>query len=205
MIIGVVGKAGSGKDTVADFLVEQFGFAKVSLADPLKRFCREVFDFSEEQLWGASEHRNSSDPRYPRADGSFLTPRFALQSLGTEWGRTCYDNVWADHCARTCRALLAGNCKYTQRHGLVAAPNSEPFPGVVVADVRFHNEVNALKGIGGRVWKVCRPVSGLPGAEGRHLSEMEMDGIDADVLVHNDGSLNVLFQRVRSILWEYRS
>jgi len=48
MIIGVAGNAGSGKDTVADHLVKHHGFVKVALADPLKRICREVFDFSEE-------------------------------------------------------------------------------------------------------------------------------------------------------------
>lgn len=68
MIIGITGQppAGSGKDTVADFLVEEYGFAKVAMADPMKRICKEVFDFSDEQLWGPSENRNKGDLRYFR-------------------------------------------------------------------------------------------------------------------------------------------
>ena len=63
-IIGVSGQAGSGKDTVADYLVQSHGFTKVALADPLKRFGHKVFAFTEEQLWGPSGARNAVDERY---------------------------------------------------------------------------------------------------------------------------------------------
>lgn len=76
MILGITGiledatgrqrVAGSGKDTVADLLCTHFGFAKISLADPMKRICRDIFDFSHEQMWGPSETRNAPDTRYPR-------------------------------------------------------------------------------------------------------------------------------------------
>lgn len=63
-IIGVSGQAGSGKDTVANYLAEQYNFAKVALADPIKRFGYHVFLFNSVQLWGASELRNAIDARY---------------------------------------------------------------------------------------------------------------------------------------------
>lgn len=56
-VLGLLGPAGSGKDLVGDFFVKK-GFAKVAYADPMKRFVRDAFGFSEEQLWGASEERN---------------------------------------------------------------------------------------------------------------------------------------------------
>jgi hypothetical protein len=88
------------------------GFVKVALADPLKRICFDVFNFTEAQLWGPSEERNKPDKRYLRmAKGAlgvterivknsefvlercanpeediFLTPRYALQTLGTRVG-----------------------------------------------------------------------------------------------------------------------
>ena len=65
-IIGVAGLAGSGKNAVADILVEKHGFTVVSFADPLKRYAMEVYDFSYEQLWGPSEMRNAPDKRYQR-------------------------------------------------------------------------------------------------------------------------------------------
>lgn len=62
-IVGINGNLGSGKDTVADCFVEN-GYVKISLADPMKRFVRSVFGFSEDQLWGPSDSRNAEDPRY---------------------------------------------------------------------------------------------------------------------------------------------
>jgi len=62
-IVGIIGKAGSGKDTVADMLHE-LRYDKIAFADPLKRFCMDVFEFTEEQLWGPSEKRSEPDERY---------------------------------------------------------------------------------------------------------------------------------------------
>jgi hypothetical protein len=58
------GEAGSGKDTVADILAKSYGSVSVAMADPMKRLCEYVFDFSENQLWGPSERRNAPDFRY---------------------------------------------------------------------------------------------------------------------------------------------
>jgi len=63
-IIGISGLAGSGKDTVADFLLNHEGFVKMSLADPIKRFAMDVWEFSEEQLFGSSRFRSFPDKRY---------------------------------------------------------------------------------------------------------------------------------------------
>jgi hypothetical protein len=128
-IVGIAGKAGSGKDTVADILVKGHGFTKVALADPLKRICREVFKFTDEQLWGPSRSRNAGDVRYPREHSCrqgfhcdccgvdldlendlpcYLTPRFALQQLGSEWGRHCFADTWVDIAVGAARFLLSG-------------------------------------------------------------------------------------------------
>lgn len=61
-IILLCGAAGSGKDTVGAYLASNFGAALVSQADPMKRFAKEVFGFSEDQLWGPSEFRNAPEP-----------------------------------------------------------------------------------------------------------------------------------------------
>ena len=54
-LLGICGKAGSGKDTAAAYLIEKHGFVKLAFADPLKRFAKGVFGFTSEQLWGPSE------------------------------------------------------------------------------------------------------------------------------------------------------
>lgn len=242
MIIGLCGQAGAGKDTVADFLVKNHSFAKVALADPLKRICREVFDFSDEQLWGPSEERNKPDERYPRqvpchwsrAEGSepftcqycgertedavemmeracparsHLTPRYALQQLGTEWGRNCYDNVWVDYALRVAKRLLTdddawylaqiGQSFYRLRGRFDPGPNPRPaIQGVVISDVRFINEVEAIRAAGGHVWKIERPGAGLVGTAAQHASEQEQNSIDprkfASVLNNANGPLEEL-------------
>lgn len=66
MIIGISGLAGSGKNQAATYFREEYGFIEVALADPLKRIARDVYAFTDEQLWGSSEFRNLPDTRYPR-------------------------------------------------------------------------------------------------------------------------------------------
>ena len=52
MIIGISGKKRSGKDTVADFLIQEYGFIKYGFADPIKQIAKIIFGFNEEQLYG---------------------------------------------------------------------------------------------------------------------------------------------------------
>lgn len=63
-IIGVSGQANSGKDTIAEHLINEHGFVRVALADPIKRFGHHVFGFSTKQLWGPSAARNQVDEHY---------------------------------------------------------------------------------------------------------------------------------------------
>jgi hypothetical protein len=187
MIIGLCGHAGCGKDTFADHLVAKHHWAKLALADPLKRICREVFAFSDTQLWGPSEERNRPDPRYlsfllPGPGGDlpvYLSPRVALQTLGTEWGRCCYPNVWVDYALRTAAAVEQGHLYHP--HAGLGPPNAKRAAGVVIPDVRFDNEVQAIRRAGGRVVRLRRPgCEGHVGVPG-HRSEVEQDGLlDAD-------------------------
>lgn len=229
-IIGLLGKAGSGKDTAADVLVAAHGFVKVSMADPLKRICKDVFAFTDEQLWGPSEERNKPDERYQRPyrvrtdvdehetryEG--LTPRYALQKLGTEWGRDCYSNIWVDYALRTARRLLEQKdaqekddyVTYDAKSGvreLHKLPRDARLPefqtrqydgdvpkGIVIPDVRFQNEVDAIRAAGGVIWKLVRSSAGLEGAAGEHASEKEMDLISATLfsrVLHNSSSLDM--------------
>lgn len=61
-IIILAGKARSGKDTVGKYIADNYSAACVAQADPMKRFARDVFGFSEDALWGPSEARDPVDP-----------------------------------------------------------------------------------------------------------------------------------------------
>jgi hypothetical protein len=66
MLIGLLGQRGTGKSTIARHLVEQYGFVEIGLLDVVKRFIRDVFGFSDKQLWGSSEEQSTPDTRYPK-------------------------------------------------------------------------------------------------------------------------------------------
>lgn len=233
MIVGFAGLAGSGKDTSSDILVRKHNFVKVALADPLKRICKEVFDFTDDQLWGPSASRNAPDARYVRMkrgalgttyqghdlpctpsppEDSYLTPRFALQRLGTEWGRDCYGNLWIDYALRVAKALLSDpdyDYLYTAKEGLHdRQPRSpgcshtpshvtvkRPYSGVAISDVRFKNEIDAIHAAGGMIIRMTRG-EGLAGVAGEHRSETEQQGLDDelfDITIDNrDWSLEQL-------------
>lgn len=214
MILGISGVAGAGKDTVADMLVKK-GWVKVSLADPLKRICKDVFAFSDEQLWGPSECRNIPDERYPRWSTygkllphtvihKSLTPRRALQLCGTEFGRACYPNVWINYALRMAKEILDGGYVYTPQSGLVSEyghPNAPklPYIGVVIPDVRFRNEMDAILAAGGKLVRIVRSVAGLSGDAGQHVSETEQAKVPDeffDQILRNDFSLDALQSQV---------
>ena len=243
-IIGLSGIASSGKDAAADFLVEDHGFTKVALADPLKRIARDVYAFTDEQLWGPSQFRNTPDKRYPRpcktcgGDGqgllvarsaitlapclgchgelvTYLAPREVLQRLGSEFGRECYPNTWVALCIRTANQVLSHHAsRYEQRRGVWYEDDNRDWDradeieageirGVAVPDVRFLNEIQAIKQAGGKVIRISRPGAGLTGAGALHVSETEQAGLPDsifDAVIQNTGTLEDLRAAVRAFL-----
>lgn len=149
--------AGAGKSTVGSRLCAAHGFTTMRLADTLKRFCSEVFDWPLSLLSGPTEGKNAPDQRYPRPDGTYLTPREAMIRLGTEWGRTCYPDVWIDDLCRRLQAQPAG-------------------ARIVVDDVRFRNELTKLRAAGALLVRITRPVEVLP-VETVHPSEVELNEV----------------------------
>lgn len=227
MILGISGIANSGKDTLAHYLAVDQGFAVISLADPIKRIAKEVFDFTDEQLWGPSEQRNKPDFRYPnfqcrgcqtcefRCDHyiGFLTPRHALQQLGTDWGRACYENVWVEYTMRVAHTLLDSDDglvpHYDPRRGIQYQPFSlhPQAKGVVIPDVRFENELKGIRAAGGKVVRIKRDGAGLSGVAGVHASESEQALIPDsafDVVVDNNSTLDELRAKVPAIMAHLR-
>ncbi len=190
-LIGISGLAGSGKSTAAAALVGSLGFVEVSQADPMKRAVAEWFGWDEDRLWGPSANRSEPDPKY---DG--LTARKALQFLGTEIGRELYRNVWVDYAIRTAKSILADNVPravYERSVGVLDGPSWTPTSrGVVISDVRFRNELDAIQAAGGKVIRIVRPMAGLDGSAAMHASEVEQQGIPDeafDAVLANAGTI----------------
>jgi len=228
MIIGISGLAGSGKDTAAEFLVEDHSFVRVGLADKLKRILKDVFDFTDEQLWGPSSERNKPDYRYkmsecpacggdPKKTGQcevgcvYLTARFAAQKLGTEWARACYLNVWVEDVLRTAKMLLNGpEYRYEKESGIYPSFSSSGYTetrGIVIPDVRFKNEMSCIRAAGGHLIRLKRgsglSTEALDGTYSAHSSETEQlevpDSYFSAVIDNNKLSLEELREEVRRV------
>lgn len=128
-VIGITGRARSGKDTVRNFIIAARGGYAYSFADPLRAMLKPLGIDMDDPYWA-----NRKDEVIPALGAS---PRKLLQTLGTEWGRALInDNLWV---------LLAQ--QRLLNNGL----------GMVVADVRFENEAAWVRNVGGLLVHVLRP------------------------------------------------
>jgi len=177
MIIGISGYKGAGKNEAARAVPSH---RSLGFADPLKDFCGDVLGFTFEQLYG--DKKEVIDQRYGK------TPREALQTLGTDWGRAYYDRIWIDYGIQRAFAVLASGV-----------------PNVVITDVRFKNEVDAIKNAGGEVWRVVRPNNPYSTGD-THASETELSDTDScfDVFIMNDGDKGKLWEAVRTACRGFR-
>ena len=141
MIIGICGFIGSGKDTVADYLVNFHEFRRESFASTLKDAVANVFGWDRTMLEGrtkeAREWREQVDHWWAeRLDMPTLTPRWVLQYWGTEVCRKGFhDDIWI--------ASLENKLRNSKDH-------------VVISDCRFPNEISSIKNAGGHIVWVQR-------------------------------------------------
>lgn len=141
MIVGLVGFIGAGKGTVADLLVERHNFIKESYANSVKDACATIFGWNRSMLEGDTPEsrawREQDDSWWSEKLGKPFSPRLALQLMGTEAGRGVFHpDLWVHTVMRRC----------------------EQFPELnyVIADVRFPNEIKAIRDSGGKVIRVRR-------------------------------------------------
>ena len=176
-IISITGNMGVGKDTMADYVVSKYGFVKVSMADPFKRIAKEVYEFTDEQLWGPSQARNKDDTRYPRPDGTYITARIVTQLLGSELSRLAYPETWIVYMKRVIKKIEAGYF-YSEKQGAYEIPGKKSeYKGIVVNSCRFRNEIEGLKETGAVAVRLKRAAIDnavfLKAGVGNHVSESE--------------------------------
>jgi hypothetical protein len=209
MIIGFVGFIGSGKDTAADYLVNFHGFRRDSFANTLKDAVANVFGWDRTLLEGrttqAREWREQVDPWWAeRLSMPNLTPRWVLQYWGTEVCRQGFhDDIWI--------ASLENKMRKTSDN-------------IVISDVRFPNEINAIHNAGGLVVRVKRgpdpewydaAVSANAGPNGNitwatskrkletlkiHASETAWVGGAINSTVDNNGTIDDLFAQIKELI-----
>jgi len=208
MIIGVCGFIGSGKDTVADYLVNLHHFRRESFANTLKDAVSAVFGWDRTMLEGrtkqAREWREQQDNWWTDRLGIVITPRWVLQNWGTEVCRNGFhDDIWI--------ASLENKLRHSRDN-------------VVISDCRFPNEIAAIKKAGGRVVRVVRgaepewydaAVSRNRGPDGNinwalsgrrleqlgvHASETAWVGTEFDAVLDNNGTPDDLYQQIMHLV-----
>ena len=168
----------SGKTTIANYL-NGMGYRCLPFAAPLKEMTR---TFLAQLGYSSVDALSLTDGELKehRLQELGVTPRQLMQTLGTEWGRTCVTpQVW----------LICWRRK--------AQNNLNRGIDVVVDDIRFANEAELVRQLGGELWRIDRP-----GTERKttHASEGGLDDFTFDRRIINDGSLLALHTRVREIV-----
>ncbi len=198
-VIGIIGKAGAGKDTVADHLRAKYGFVRGQFARLLKDLVCDVYGWDRE-LIETLEYKEEipmlpdGTPQCPGPDGGIreslfpfgMTRREVLQHIGTGGFRHCADDTWV-------RAEVRFLNDQGQLLGGMPA-------GLVFADVRFLNEAKAIRNLGGEVWRV-KKIGGPGTASSTHQSETEMDMIKEDHCIEAaHGAIPLLLGMVDALL-----
>lgn len=169
-LVALCGLAGSGKSTIAKMLIDDLDFHRVKFAGPLKNMLRSL-GLGDMHLEGKLK-----EVPCPLLGGK--TPREAMQSLGTEWGRDLiHPDLWTN-------AWKAKVQDYLDR-GF----------SVVADDCRFPNERKAVQELGGLTIMIERP--GTAPVNG-HISEQYLMMCDATIV--NDGTMEDLNQKLESLL-----
>jgi hypothetical protein len=211
MIIGICGLIGAGKDTIADYLVNIHQFRRESFANSLKDAVAHVFNWERELLEGRTkqsrEWREQPDPWWSTRLGQTITPRWVLQYWGTEVCRTGFhDDIW----------IAALENRLRQRTG-----------HTVISDVRFPNEIQAIKNVGGRIiwikrgnlpeWYNCALTENTTPEDEQyiledhgqlmpqqypqiHSSEWAWVGTRFDADVDNNGTVEQLYEQLKNLV-----
>jgi hypothetical protein len=172
-LIGITGKAGSGKDTIGEYLDEMYCYRRISFAQPIRNGVSAMLELSSECF------------QHPLKEQVLAnigkSPRQLLQTLGTEWGRNLvHPDLWL--------ILAKESIERAWADGF----------GVAITDVRFENEAAMVRDLGGTVWHVFRSSAGTPH---RHTSEVGVDHDPlTDRTIDNNGSLDDLYVSIDKLM-----
>ena len=184
VVLALTGYARSGKDTVGQVLVDEYGFERKAFADPLKAMALGIDPYIQ-----ITSQESGVEAQFTRLSTAFAASlgweelksqsdiRRLLQRLGTEGARqNLWDSIWIDKLVR----------------------EIQPDNKYVVTDCRFPNEADAIHKLGGLIIRIERP--GLTAMA--HDSERLMNSINADFSITNDSTISVLHDRVRAVMAE---
>ena len=182
MLIGLTGRKQSGKSTAAAHLCDTYDFTEYAFAQPLKRVCQAIFQFTDPQVFGDQSSKETVDPRWG------VSPRVCMQRIGTELFRKHFHELFPEiECQDTLWIELFRRQYDPQKH-------------TVVSDVRFDDEANAIRSLGGVLVRIQRRPSLTETAEDTHISEHGLLPQTGDYVIQNNGDKNTLYRDINHIV-----
>lgn len=178
LILGICGAAGSGKTTLARLLCN-CGWRRTYFSAGLKAML-----YSFLLLQGIPEKTiekmlNEELKEIPTTFLGGRTPRYAMQTLGTEWRNLMHQNLWVDAWKRHLVNYPAGS-------------------KILVDDLRFHHEAQVVRDLGGKIIRLIRPYNRLE--VGIHVSAVEALTILADAEIVNDSTPEGMLDQLASVM-----
>lgn len=182
-LIGIGGKMHHGKSTVANYMTKKHGFVEYAFASPLKEGCMYIFGFTREQV--TTDLKDEVDPYWK------VTPRYVLQQVGTDMFRNRLKDV-IPYISITETLWIDNFLRWYEHHKKV-----QPRRPVVISDVRFPDELEAIAKLGGHLVKVVRPFYSTDGTNS-HASETSNLQFNYELL--NDSTIDVLYEKTDKLL-----
>ncbi len=176
-IIALCGQRRSGKDTIADIFVENWGYEKIKIASKLKKIIQILFNFSDSQM--EDSHKDSIDENWN------ISPRQAMQFFGTEIMQFKLQELLPSV------GRLFFIKSLIDEHINTGIDNK-----LIISDLRFVHEWNLLKKYNCYIIKVERDNNDISDT---HISETELEKIEPDLIIKNNENIDSLKKNIFSI------
>lgn len=177
-LIAFAGRAGVGKSAASSLLINSFDYVPTKFAGPMKAMLTTMYEFAGLDSEDITARLEGSLKEKPDNILGGTSPRRAMQTLGGDWGRDAVrEDLWVSLWKRDAqRKLQAGF-------------------SLVVDDLRYPNEADAIRDLGGEIWMV-------QGQSRRHVPDHPSEALDLDPdgEIINDLGLAVFQDRVLSAL-----
>jgi dephospho-CoA kinase len=180
MIIGLSGYARSGKDTIAEILIMNYGFKRLAFADNIRKAILKLNPILSDG------HRVSERVKELgwEPTKAMTEMRRLLQVFGTEVGREMFgEDFWVKQVFKQIQ-------------------EEEIYKNFVITDVRFPNEANFIKANGGEIWRINR---GSNKPINAHMSESALDDYKFDRIVSNESTIQELESEIFNLMREYNA
>lgn len=180
-LIGILGKKRSGKDSSGNYMIAKYNYTRYAFADPIKDIIKIMFDFNTKQL---NEDKEIIDERWN------ISPREILQKFGTDICRNDLKEYIPN-------IKLDNETLWIKLFRFFYEKNKDK--DIVVTDVRFLDEINIIKSLGGKIIKINRNNV----LYDSHSSECNIDNYSKDLIdyhIDNNYTYDDLYSQIDTLL-----